>query len=163
MKDLTPRIETIPEKKLVGKCLKMSLSDNRTAELWRNFMPRRKEILNALTTDLISMQVYDESLNFKDFTPDTEFVKWAVVEVSDFTHVPDGMETYTLSGGMYAVFTYVGLPGDFAPTFHYIFGEWLPRSEYEVDNREHFELLGKKYKNNDPNSEEEIWIPIRRK
>jgi AraC family transcriptional regulator len=39
----------------------------------------------------------------------------------------------------------------------------LPNSAYELDDREHFELLGEKYKNNDPNSEEEIWIPIRPK
>ncbi len=39
----------------------------------------------------------------------------------------------------------------------------LPNSEYELENRPHFEVLGEKYKNNDPNSEEEIWIPIKKK
>jgi AraC family transcriptional regulator len=40
----------------------------------------------------------------------------------------------------------------------------LPLSkEYELDDRPHFEILGDKYKNNDPNSEEEIWIPIKLK
>jgi predicted transcriptional regulator YdeE len=29
------------------------------------------------------------------------------------------------------------------------------------DDRPHFEVLGKNYKNNDPVSEEEIWIPVR--
>lgn len=27
----------------------------------------------------------------------------------------------------------------------------------------HFEILGEKYKNNDPLSEEDIWIPIKRR
>jgi AraC family transcriptional regulator len=31
---------------------------------------------------------------------------------------------------------------------------------FEVDDRPHFEILGIRYRNNDPNSEEEIWIPI---
>jgi AraC family transcriptional regulator len=35
----------------------------------------------------------------------------------------------------------------------------LPGSEYFLDNRPHFEVLGDKYKNNDPTSEEEIWKP----
>lgn len=32
---------------------------------------------------------------------------------------------------------------------------------YEIDFRPHFEILGEKYKNNDPGSEEEVWIPVR--
>lgn len=44
----------------------------------------------------------------------------------------------------------------------YIYGSWLPNStEYARDNRPHFEILGEKYKNNDPESEEEIWIPVK--
>lgn len=31
---------------------------------------------------------------------------------------------------------------------------------FEVDERPRFEVLGKKYRNNDETSEEEIWIPI---
>ena len=38
-----------------------------------------------------------------------------------------------------------------------------PNSDYKPDDRPHFELLGAKYKNDDPDSEEEIWIPIKRK
>ncbi|WP_339791455.1 GyrI-like domain-containing protein [uncultured Imperialibacter sp.] len=45
--------------------------------------------------------------------------------------------------------------------FEYIFGTWLPASAYDLDDRPHFEVLGDNYKNNDPTSEEEIWIPIR--
>jgi AraC family transcriptional regulator len=40
---------------------------------------------------------------------------------------------------------------------------WLPSSDYVLDNRPHFEILGEKYKINDPESEEKIWIPVRKK
>ena len=63
---------------------------------------------------------------------------------------------------MYAVFEYKGLNTD-TKIFEFIFGIWLPSSKYNMDNRPHFEILGEKYKNNDPNSEEEIWIPIKLK
>jgi AraC family transcriptional regulator len=66
----------------------MRLSDNRTGELWRDFMPRRKEIKNSVNADLFSIEIYDRS---------------------------------------------------------------------------HFEIMGEKYKLNDPNSEEEVWIPIKMK
>ena len=158
---MEPRIELLTEKKLVGKRLKMTLSNDRTFELWHSFMPHRKEIKNSVNTDLFCLQVYDKSLDFKDFNPQTEFEKWAAIEVTSFSDIPDNMETYTLNGGLYAVFIHKGAPSSFPKTFQFIFNEWLPKSEYELDNREHFDLMGDKYKNNDPESEEEIWVPVR--
>ncbi|MBL7922291.1 MAG: GyrI-like domain-containing protein [Bacteroidia bacterium] len=72
------------------------------------------------------------------------------------------METFLLAGGLYALFDYKGSSGD-PSIFQYIFGTWFPSSEYFLDDRPHFELLGDKYKNNDPTSEEEIWVPIKPK
>ena len=50
-----------------------------------------------------------------------------------------------------------------ADTFRYILGEWMRDSDYDLDNRPHFEILGEKYKNGSPDSEEEIWIPVKLK
>ncbi|MCW3124897.1 MAG: hypothetical protein JWO03_555 [Bacteroidetes bacterium] len=160
---MEPRIEAIAEKKLAGKSLQMTIVQDRTAELWRSFMPERKKITNAIGSDLYSLQVYDAAMEFKDFTPQTVFTKWALQEVSNLNEVPEGMLSFVLTGGLYAVFNYKGRPQDYAPTFQYIFSEWMPLSGYEVDKRPHFELLGEKYKNNDPDSEEEIWVPIKKR
>ncbi|GAA4834377.1 hypothetical protein GCM10023331_19530 [Algivirga pacifica] len=106
------------------------------------------------------MTVYTPD-HFINFHPANEFEKWAAVEVENFDQVPQGMETYTISEGRYAIFQYKGMSSD-NRIFEYIYNEWLPESGYELDNlRPHFEVLGEKYKNNDPESEEEIWIPIR--
>jgi AraC family transcriptional regulator len=156
------RIETLDKKRLVGKRLKMSLSNNKTHELWHSFMSKKKEIKNNIGSELYSLQVYDPSY-FNAFNPDTEFEKWAAIEVTDFGSVPDEMETITLTGGLYAVFLYQGAASAGAKAFEYIFGSWLPNSGYDLDNRPHFEILGEKYKNEDPDSEEEIWIPIKLK
>ena len=158
---MTPRIENTNERKLVGKRLMMTLANNKTGELWKSFMLRRKEITNHLTNDLISMQVYKPA-HFSDFKLTNEFEKWASVEVSDFNHVPTDLETFTLTGGLYAVFDYKGSSNN-SSIFQYIFETWLPNSDYILDHRPHFEILGSKYKNNDPTSEEEIWIPILQK
>ena len=151
-----PSIQLLQAKKLVGKHLTMSLATNRTGELWRSFMQQRKEIENGVGTDRYSMQVYPSGY-FEPFSPQTEFVKWATVEVTDFDKIPEGMEGFTLPGGMYAVFPHKGMD---TGIFQYIYATWLPNSEYSLDDRPHFEVLGEKYKNNDPASEEEIWIPI---
>ena len=124
-------------------------------------MPRKKEVISRIGTDMISMQVYKSS-HFADFKPANEFDKWATVEVRDFGNIPAGMETFTLPGGIYAVFDYKGSSND-PSIFQYIFQTWLPTSGYTLDDRPHFERLGSKYKNNDPTSEEEIWIPIKLK
>ena len=160
---MEPHIAVLPEKKLIGKRLKMSINQNRTTELWQSFMPQRKLIQNNIGTNLFCMQVYDNALDFKDFNPNTEFEKWAAIEVSDFNLLPNIMETYNLQGGLYAVFIYKGRASDFEETFRYIFYNWLPNSAYDLDKRPHFEILGDKYINNDPSSEEEIWIPIKLK
>jgi len=138
----------------------MSLSDNKTGELWQNLMKRRKEIKNNIGTDLYSMQIYDPNY-FVSFNLANEFEKWATVEVSDFSSVPDGMDTITLTNGLYAAFLHKGPASTGPKTFQYIFGTWLPNSEYLLDDRPHFEILGTKYKNEAPDSEEEIWIPIK--
>lgn len=158
---LQPRIEFLPAKKLRGKKMTMSLTNNKTRQLWRSFMENRGKIPNPVGTDLYSLQVYGDSY-FNNFTPQTEFIKWAAIEVAGFDAKADGMEDFTLDAGEYAVFDYKGSSSD--PTiFQYIYQTWLTQSGYILDNRPHFEVLGEKYKNDHPDSEEEIWIPIRKK
>jgi AraC family transcriptional regulator len=156
-------IELLNEKKLIGKHMSMCLADNKTFELWKSFMPRRKEIKNSIGTNLFSIQVYDEQTDFNNFDLHTVFEKWAAVEVTYFDTVPTEMETYTLRSGLYAVFIHEGAAKTAAKTFQYIYGEWLPSSIYLPDNRPQFEILGEKYKNDDSESEEEVWIPIKLK
>ena len=158
-----PFIKILSAKKLVGKKLEMSLSENKTQELWSSFMPQRKQLKNVIGLDLYSLQVYKRSYSFKQFDPSATFVKWAAVEVSCFDNLPEGIEKLELEAGLYAVFIHKGTPAEAPKTFGYIFGTWLPNSEYELDARPHFEVLGEKYKHNDPSSEEEVWIPIRKK
>jgi AraC family transcriptional regulator len=158
--DLQPRIETLHQKKLVGKKLRMSLLTDRTPDLWRSFMPKRRKIKNAVSTELISMRVYDESM--VPSNAGQQFDKWAAVQVRDFDEVPDDMECFVLKDGLYAVFDYEGLNTD-PSIFVYIFRDWLPKSQYDLDDRPQFEILGEQYKNNDPQSREEIWIPVKLK
>ena len=73
------------------------------------------------------------------------------------------MDTLILPGGLYAVFVHKGPASEGLRTYEYIFGKWLPASDFLLDDRPHFALIGKRYKHKDPNSEEEIWIPIKKR
>lgn len=156
---MEPRIERLARKQLVGQTIKMSLAENKTGELWKAFAPRIKEIPNRLSTDKFSLQVYPPNYH-QQFDPKAEFEKWALVEVENLRQVPKGMHSFELEAGLYAVFDYRGSSADTA-IYQYIYAEWLPQSAYELDQRPHFEVLGERYKNNQPDSEEEIWIPIK--
>ena len=157
-----PRIVELPKRKLVGKSIRMSLAKNKTETLWRSFMTEKATLKNTMGTDLYSIQVYDDMYHSNTFNPETEFTKWAAIEVENHNNIPNGFLKFDLEAGLYAVFVHKGPPSSFAKTMQYIFSEWLPTSGYKFDDRPYFELLGAKYKNNDPNSEEEIWIPIQK-
>ncbi|TFV94149.1 AraC family transcriptional regulator [Algoriphagus kandeliae] len=159
MKNLNPRIEEISSKKMIGKKQIMSLANFQAGELWKNFIPKKKEILNPISKELYSISIYPTNY-FHDFQDENEFEKWAAVEVACFENIPSHLETLVIQAGLYAVFEYKGMSSD-PSIFHYIFWTWLPNSNWELDQRPHFEILGDNYINNDPNSEEEIWIPIK--
>lgn len=155
---MEPRIEWLPETKLLGLNMQMSLADDRTPLLWQQFMPLRKSISNVVSPELFAVQVYPTNF-FDHFDSNAWFEKWAAVEVTDFEALPVEMKSFILQPGQYAVFNYKGLSGD-GSIFNYIFNTWLPNSKYVLDDRPHFELLGEKFRRNDPESEEEIWIPV---
>ena len=158
---LKPTIENIEAKKLIGMALNMSVEENKTGDLFRSFMPRRREIAHLHTPYTFDLRVYPEGY-FLHFNPAKTFTKWALAEVKIVEHIPAGMELFELSAGQYAVFHYKGISGD-PSVFQYIFSEWLPNSGCKLDNRPHFEVLGPKTKLNDPKSEEEIWVPVKTK
>ena len=154
-----PRIETIASKLIVGKNMRMSLAQNRTRVLWQSFMPERNRISHTVGTELYSIQLYDR-LYFQQFDVSSEFIKWAGVEVTQVQEDINGMDVLTIPAGLYAVFEHKGGPATAPQTFQYIFTKWLPVSGFHLDHRPHFEVLEPLYNNNDPESLEDIFIPI---
>ena len=156
---IQPEICSIGNRTLIGMSAKMSMSQNGTAQLFGQFMPRREEIKHWANQNVYDLREYPAGY-FESFEPTRAFTKWAAMQVIEVEAIPDGMAVYSLQGGTYAVFQYKGPMGDPA-IFRYIFTEWLPYSGYALDNRPHFDILGPRSMPQDPNSEEEIWIPIR--
>lgn len=138
----------------------MSIESNRTPELWQSFMKERSTLPGIVGSDLYSVQRYDSSY-FENFHPQFMFEKWAACEVQNQADIPAPFSTLTIHEGLYAVFHYKGLPGTAANFFRSIFTIWLPRSDFHLDHRPHFEILGEKFDRLSPDSEEEVWIPVR--
>ncbi len=155
-----PKIRSISEKHLIGLRIQTTLADNQTQELWQSFKPRVREIQEVLPNAFFSVQIFSHQ---GPFTPQTPFEKWAAVEVGELKALPTGLEVLTVPAGLYAVFIHQGLPSDFPKTSQFIFGSWLPNSDYELDNRPQFEIMDDQYRPDDPGAEEEVWVPVRKK
>lgn len=108
------------------------------------------------------MQVYDKSCADK-LAPETEFDKWAAVEVEHDCKVPEELHVYEMAGGTYALFEHIGPARSFPKTMQYIFAEWLPKSEYQMDDREMFEQLEEGYDPNAEDAREIVWVPVKPK
>lgn len=157
-----PRVESTSSKYIAGKRLSMTFAADRTAELFRSFMPHRNSIENHIGEVVYAVNVFTPDTTPATITAETVFEKWAAIEVAAPGNLPDGMEHFILPGGKYAVFIHKGPAAAFAQTFGFIFGTWLPVSGYTFDTgRPRFEKINPGYRPDDPQAEEEIWIPIR--
>ena len=158
---MTPRIITSNAILIVGLKENLSFITNAqgTANLARQFMPKRNQILNRVGTQKFSIQVYND-FDLSKMSPDTVFEKWVGVEVLNFENVPKDMATLIIEKSQYAVFNYKGKPEGFPEAWQYIHSTWLPASGYKLNNRPHFEKLPENYHPSNPEVEEEIWVPV---
>lgn len=147
---------------LAGFNKTMSLAENKTFNLWREFMPVKNQLQGLTGTELYSVEVYPQDY-FENFSPVKEFEKWAAAPVQSAYEPDDPFQVLDIPEGLYAVFLYRGRSTEAHKAYQYIFGEWMPDSEYTVDDRPHFAVMGEKYRNDDPDSEEELWVPIKKK
>ncbi len=122
--------------------------------LWRRFMPLRKELIHVINNECIAMQIYNDY-----HSPEKPFDIWACVEVLNFDDIPEDMISIAIPEGKYAIFLHKGM--DAAVTYRRIMTEWLPTSGYQIEDRPHFQVMGEKYKNGSPDSEEDFYIPIK--
>lgn len=160
---LQPKIMDIAAIHLVGMKEKTSVATMNPAEQWKQFMQRRNEVVH-IPNKYFSVQEYPTDYSFQQFNPTALFEKWAAVSVNDIVEIPKGMDAMTIPAGTYAMFLHKGTMQYFPKLMQYIIGVWLPNSDYELDGRPHFEQLDERYLGpENPNSEEEIWIPIKLK
>lgn len=151
---MQPKIVTLTEKKVVGMQSKMLMHQyENIIKLWKSFMPKKHELKNTINQELIAIQDYPDFGNLE-----TSYNIWACVEVSNLSDVLSDMEGFTIPKGEYIKVLHKGM--DAGKTYQRIMTEWLPNSGYAIDDRPHFQVMGDKYKNGSPDSEEDFYIPV---
>jgi AraC family transcriptional regulator len=151
---MNPRIAQLQAKVVVGMKSQMQHQQYQNiVALWKQFMPQQVKINNRTCQEFIALQ------NFSDFgNPVDNFEIWACVEVTDSSNLPEGMQSFQIPEGDYAIFPHKGMNA--GATYQKIMTEWLPKSGYKIADRPHFQVMGEKYKNGSPDSEEDFYVPV---
>ncbi len=148
---------------LVGIKIETNLQKNESVALWKKFKPRVKEISHKKNDRFYSVQNYFE-FDPIQFTSETVFDKWAAVEVENEDKLPEGMQKLVIPAGIYATFVHRGTVMDFSKSLYYFFSQWLPNSDYVLENHPHFEVFDHRYLGpQNPDSIEDVFIPIKLK
>ena len=144
---------------LSGQKIWTSIASQETTKLWRPF---RKAIIDKeglSPKKYFSIGRYGKEMAYGAFTIDTYFEKSAAI-TEPLTECPDGFEEIRLEGGLYAIFTHSGPANKFQVTLQNFMMNWLPRSNYGLDARAHFETFDESYDPFDESSLELVHIPI---
>lgn len=154
---MAPQIVQVSEMYVVGISVNMQRHEtHKIMTLWQQFSPRKHEINNLVNSMAIAMQTFTLS---KDGEPNSNFNMWACVEVSNLSDIPKGMEGFIIPKGDYVKVLHKGMNA--GETYQRIMTEWLPNSGYVIDDRPHFQVMGEKYKNGSPDSEEDFYVPVK--
>ena len=130
---------------------------------WGEFGTRKNEIAHSLGPVAFGVEDYSRDLDMNN----GGFPKYyytAGLEVSTIKGIPIGMVAKTIPAANYAVFTFKGAMSDIHDFFGYIYGEWLPKSGYTMNDKLSLDFERYPEPLMDPDhAHVEIWVPIVKK
>ena len=155
---MEPEIIEQPAMKIVGIATQYDDGDLSLPKLWSAFRPYRNSIPNRVGSDFFGIyECYEED------DDNTRFVYICSAQVENFDDVPDGLITRELDAQTYARFTHTGPIARLEDTLRYIWGSWLPKSDYQYADKPDFELLPAGFNDADPDNKIYLNIPVTRK
>ncbi len=153
--DMEPEVVVRPETKVIGVSRQYREDDLDIETLWSAFRPSVPQIRNRVGTDAFGIyEAYQEDKSGFGFS----YV--CSVEVTDFDDIPPDMIARTLPAHLYAVFRHRGPISYLPETLKYIWGSWLPKSDYEYRETPDFELYSPGSRPDDPEKALSLYIPI---
>lgn len=131
-------------------------------KLWQQFRPLVKDIPGRLDETLMAMHRYPQGLDMTQVAADQPFEQWALVQIQQEDKMPDGIHTWWMEGGDYAVFEQSGTVENFRASMHWLIAEGLPPQQLALDARPYFEIMDHRYKGPaDPDSLETVYVPVK--
>ena len=147
----------LEESAFIGFSTETSLLQDRTEQVFKQLMIWRTGSKEYREQPVYDIKVYPQSY-FSAFDPNTTFKKWAAVKQLTEPSEEDP-KLFTLIEGTYLCFasdTRVS-----AQFFQELYTSWLPRSQYELDARPHFDKIWPNPEQRGAILREEIYIPVK--
>lgn len=122
---MEPEIIDRPALKLVGIPRQYDDGDLDLVTLWQAFAPHRELIQNRIDGHFVGL--YE---SYSETEHSTEFCYICSAPVSEFGELTPGMVRRELDAQRYTRFTHRGPISELEQTLSYIWGSWLPKSDY---------------------------------
>jgi AraC family transcriptional regulator len=150
---LQPEITKKPAFTVVGLLLHTRPMSPEIPALWERFVPRMGEIQHQSEQHVSYglMGHFDQATGMFDYMAGN-----AVTQVAQ---LPSGMARWDISANSYAVLETV-LP-KIGETLDYLYGTWLPSSDYQPVDAPSFECYGEAFSSENPVVE--IYVPVKKK
>ena len=149
---MEPTFVTIPAFSVVGMKYRGNNENNEIAQLWPKMLARVSEIKNIVDRNVS----YGVQGNFNKESGEFDYL--AGYQVESYDELPEGFDVWNVTEQTYAIFPCI-LP-TLMDTFEYIYKKWLPNSSYSEGDGPEFELYGKEFFPDDPESPMFIYIPV---
>ena len=128
--------------------------NNEIPQMWGQFGSRVPEIKHRVDPHV----AYGVCDNFDESSSEFDYI--AGFEVGSTAEIPEGMVSWDIPEGKYAVFTCT-LP-TLGETHQYAYHTWLPQSGYQRAAGPEFELYDESFDPKDPNSKMDVYVPIQK-
>ncbi len=156
---MEPRIVKLDKLTLIGRPYFGDAEGNKFAQAWDRFFPFAKEITPRVNENAW----YGVEMYGPEFEKDHQWMYFPSTEVGSLDAIPEALFAKVLPAATYAVFTVKGGIPKISETFMYAYGSWIPASPYEVAHPYDFEYYDERFKDDDPDTELDLYIPIRPK
>lgn len=155
---MEPEIIARSEARVVGVARQYREEDLNMDTLWSAFRDHVAQITNRVGFDAFG--IYEE---YQEGETGVGFSYVCAVQVADFDNVPKGMITRIIPAHLYAAFRHDGPISSLPETLKYIWGSWLPKSDYEYVEKPDFELYAPATQPGNPDKTLFLYIPVRKK
>jgi AraC family transcriptional regulator len=155
---MEPRLVDRDKIKLVGLPFYGDPANGNFTKAWHRLMQIE------LPTQRVNETVhYGVELYGSEFHQEHQWMYFPSVEVQDLQDTPGILFAKTLPASRYAVFHVTGGLSKISEIFRFAYDQWIPASDYEVAYPYDFEYYGEDFKGDMPESEMDLYIPIKPK
>lgn len=152
---MVPKIVEKPGFKVIGLRYFGKNEQGEIPALWSDLMGRAGEIKDKSQ----SMESYG-LMGMMDKEGNFEYI--ACTPVDRVSEIPEGMVAREINNAKYLVFTHVGDAEKMKETYNFVYNKYCPQCDEDIRyDTYHFELYDERFKNFAPDSEFDIYVPIR--